>query len=1113
MNSMFTYIAKLCAIGHSFFIGLLCLLGSLTTVLGLSLPTSVNTIGEVPKISDGTGLRPVLVSSVTRAAANLSAPVSVSAVEANKCYRLVSRLSGKVLGVEGTAQSDGDKLTQQTDANKLTQGWRFIASGGDYYSIQVLSTQKGIQVANSSTADDALAEQWTYWGGGHQQWRLARNTEGYFTFTNRNSGKVLTVRNASTAEGAPISQLTLGSGQQQQWSIEERSCTATATNQSPVAVATSTSLTGTSPLSVTFTGNKSYDPDGDPITYEWNFGDGSAFSTEANPVKVFTAKAGSQGVGLILNYTVQLTVIDSKGLRSPVQTFSVKLNNSNPTVKITNPINNAKYPLDKSTSYTLGATVTGSISSQLWQVKLRHNSREQLVKTTSGANPVIDISPVGCDGEDYYYVITVKVTDFNNLSGQDSVKIYPDCNSPKLTVTGLTATTLSSSSVRLNWTNPTLPFDKVLVVGRAGSGLTDIPLEPNYTANPSFTGNGSDLPGGGKVLYQGTSTSVVVTDLTAGQPYYFRVYAHAGNGWSGGVEVSATPVAVTANRPPVVVATTSPLTGSSPLSVTFTGDKSYDPDGDQLFYEWAFSDGTYLNVANPVKVFTTQTGQHGSGTITSYTAQLTVTDSKGQRSTSQVFNISLTNTAPTAKITNPVATTKYALDKSTSYTLAATITNAGSSNSILWRVKLRRGNSEQLVTTRSDINPVIDISPVGCDGVDTYYVITLNVTGIGGTTSAQDSVKIYPDCNSSKLTITGLTATTLSSSSVRLNWTNPTLPFDKVLVMGRAGSGLTGIPLESTYTANPSFTGNGSDFPGGGKVLYQGTSTSVVVTDLTAGQPYYFRVYAHAGNGWSGGVEVSTTPTAVTSSAPVSVSAVEANKCYRLVSRLSGKVLGVEGTAQSDGDKLTQQTDANKLTQGWRFIASGGDYYSIQVLSTQKGIQVANSSTADDALAEQWTYWGGGHQQWRLARNTEGYFTFTNRNSGKALTVRNASTAEGAPISQLTLGSGQQQQWSIVEKTCPTGARVGALETGVAFKLWPNPARDHVLIDLSPASGQPIGLQLNDLMGRTLEQTQLETAPIEPYRVNTSQLPDGLYLIRLTPAGQSPTTLRLLIQR
>ena len=818
---------------------------------------------------------------------------------------------------------------------------------------------------------------------------------------NRNSGKAITVKNSSMADGAPISQQTLGSGQQQQWSIEERSCTTAPLNQPPVAVATTTSLTGASPLSVTFTGSSSYDPDGDPITYEWDFGDGSTYATQANPVHVFTAKAGSQGVGLVLNYTVKLTVIDNKGLRSPVQTFYVRLNNSNPTVRITNPVNNGKYALDKSTSYTLGATVTGnSIKSQIWQVKLRHNNHEQLITTASGANPVVTISPVGCDGDDYYYVIAVNVTDFNNLSGQDSVRIYPDCNSPKLNVTGLTATTVNSSSVQLNWTNPTLPFDKVLVVGRAGSALTDIPLEPAYTANPSFTGNGSDLPGGGKVLYQGTGSSVAVTDLTAGQLYYFRVYAHAGNGWSGGVEVSATPSAVTANRPPVAVATTTSLTGSAPLSVTFTGSNSYDPDGDPLTYEWQFyssdEDRQYVQGANQVRSFSPKPGKSGVGVITRFYALLTVTDSKGLRSTSQLFTIQLNDTAPTAKITNPVNNAKYALDKSTSYTLAANITNAGSNNSILWQVKLRRGTSEQLITTRSDVNPVVDIAPVGCDGVDTYYLITLKVTGIGGTASAQDSVKIYPDCNPSP---------------------------------------------------------------------------------------------------------------------PGSVTAVDPGKCYRLVSRLSGKVLGVGGSAQNDGDPLIQQTDASQLTQGWRFTPADGGYYSISVLATRKGIQVSNYSTADDASLEQWTYWGGSHQQWTAQRNAEGYFTFSNRNSGKAITVRNASTAEGAQISQMTLGSGQQQQWSVQERACPAGGRLGAAETGVAFRLWPNPARDHVLIDLSPAIGQPVDLQLNDLAGRQLQQTKLDAAPAEPYRFDTGQLPNGFYLIQIRPTGQSPTMLRLFIQR
>jgi hypothetical protein len=153
-------------------------------------------------------------------------------------------------------------------------------------------------------------------------------------------------------------------------------------------------------------------------------------------------------------------------------------------------------------------------------------------------------------------------------------------------------------------------------------------------------------------------------------------------------------------------------------------------------------------------------------------------------------------------------------------------------------------------------------------------------------------------------------------------------------------------------------------------------------------------------------------------------------------------------------------------------------------------------------------------QQWAVQRNTDGFYVISNRNSGKAVTVRNASTADGTDIVQQTLALGQQQQqWSLIETTCPASGRLDAEEVLASVSLSPNPARDHVLIDLSPIAGRPVSLVLNDMLGRPTQQTRLDTAPVEPYRFSTDQLPAGLYLMQITPAGQSPTSLRLLIQR
>jgi serine protease len=61
------------------------------------------------------------------------------------------------------------------------------------------------------------------------------------------------------------------------------------TNEPPVAVI-SGPATGTVGVPATFNGSASYDPEGEPLTYLWNFGDGIS-STETNPAHTFTESA------------------------------------------------------------------------------------------------------------------------------------------------------------------------------------------------------------------------------------------------------------------------------------------------------------------------------------------------------------------------------------------------------------------------------------------------------------------------------------------------------------------------------------------------------------------------------------------------------------------------------------------------------------------------------------------------------------------------------------------------------------------------------------------------------------------------------------------------------
>ena len=79
-------------------------------------------------------------------------------------------------------------------------------------------------------------------------------------------------------------------------------------NQAPVSIAAGNPTTGTPPLDVTFSSAGSTDPEGQPLTYLWTFGDNTT-STQANPVHTY-AQAGM--------YTARLTVSD--GVNSTVST-------------------------------------------------------------------------------------------------------------------------------------------------------------------------------------------------------------------------------------------------------------------------------------------------------------------------------------------------------------------------------------------------------------------------------------------------------------------------------------------------------------------------------------------------------------------------------------------------------------------------------------------------------------------------------------------------------------------------------------------------------------------------------------------------------------------------
>ena len=108
-------------------------------------------------------------------------------------------------------------------------------------------------------------------------------------------------------------------------------------NRSPVATATTTPRYGALPLNVSFNGSGSSDPDGNPLTFRWDFKDGSAVATSPNPSHVFTT-AGT--------YMVQLTVDDGKG-GTNTTTVRVDAGDLPPVPVITSPTVSQQFSVER----------------------------------------------------------------------------------------------------------------------------------------------------------------------------------------------------------------------------------------------------------------------------------------------------------------------------------------------------------------------------------------------------------------------------------------------------------------------------------------------------------------------------------------------------------------------------------------------------------------------------------------------------------------------------------------------------------------------------------------------------------------------------------------------
>ena len=422
-------------------------------------------------------------------------------------------------------------------------------------------------------------------------------------------------------------------------------------NRAPVARIEASPDNGPAPLTVQFSSEGSGDPDGEAITYAWDFdGDGTTDSTEQSPGHVYT-QAG--------NYTARLTVTDAGG-KSGSAAKRITVGNTRPAVELELPESGLIFDHGDRVQYKVTVTdpEDGPVDCGrvVLQTALGHNEHAHGDQTSTGCSGSFVIPPAW-EGDDQYtfYVVGVSYTDNGGAGGAEPLTAEDEAI---LQPRDRQAEHFTTSSGVVVEERPVPEGGGGRAVGQVGDGdhvgydginLRDIDrldvrvapaiggtIEARLDAPDGELAGSVDVPGSGGAGEGEWTTVALPLTAPTGPHELFLVFENPLVPPVPGLPASMFSVDLVrfvgrgVNAAPQATASGEPTSGRAPLTVRFTGDGT-DGDGDALSYSWDFGvPGTDGDTAE---------GREASYTYTTpgtYTARLTVSDGHGGTGTATV---------------------------------------------------------------------------------------------------------------------------------------------------------------------------------------------------------------------------------------------------------------------------------------------------------------------------------------------------------------------------------------------------------------------------------------------------------------------------------------------
>jgi glucose/arabinose dehydrogenase/PKD repeat protein len=363
----------------------------------------------------------------------------------------------------------------------------------------------------------------------------------------------------------------------------------TGTNAPPVVIAAASPRAGDVPLVVSFRSDGTYDPDGKPLSYAWDFGDGTS-SKDPSPQHVYT-QAGT--------FNARLTVSEVEDpSTSTTANVTIRTGVTPPKIVIDAPAPGTQFAIGDVINLSGRAEGKGNIT-LTWSVLQLHNQHEHLVTEVSGSTGAFQTEE---HSDDTAYNVCLLARDDSDVTDQKCVVVRPQT---------------------VDYTFASSPVGATITYVDEGRDV----LAP-HIAKPVVNS------------YQ----TIVAAAEHLGRPF---------ERWSDGITtrerffvVGSEPQVFTAvygNQPPLAAFKQPRVGKRMPAKVRFDARSSSDPDGDSLKFSWRFSDGTRASGPVVSKTF----ARRGR-----YRVILTVIDKGGMKSQKR-FYVTVGMSQPPRRVVKP----------------------------------------------------------------------------------------------------------------------------------------------------------------------------------------------------------------------------------------------------------------------------------------------------------------------------------------------------------------------------------------------------------------------------------------------------------------------------